>query len=578
MRFPHVAFLLLPILAIPVQAHAADVPARSGIESVTVFPQAAEITRLAKVKIEAGSHVVVLSDLPAGLYPDSVRVQGEATAKLEIGSVDARRFFPPQDNALGDSARKQLETELEAQQVQHTNLEEAAQAADVQKSLMVNLAGLPAHVSVPSGAGSLPNSAEWGQMFSMIGEKIIEANSRIQGIRLEMRKVDKKIEELQRQLSTTPLAPQEMTELRINVASDAPLEATLRIRYQISGASWFPLYDVRLETGNKDEAPKLAIARRARVQQTTGEDWTNVALTLSTTQPEQGTNAPGLEPLVVNYEPDRPVPTALLKRKKEADGQQPEEEQGFAAGGLAESTDAAAPALAAPKPVSVAQAQAVVVEQGFQAIYQINGQQSVKSGDGDKKVLIDHMDFEPLLTIRTVPKIQALGYLYAKFKLAEGVRLLGGQASLFRDGVFVGNSDMDSISGDVEHEIGFGVDDLVKVKFATLERKTGESGIISTSTTDDRQFKINVKNLHERPISVRVIDQIPVSENEEIKVDLSPNTTKPTVIGLDDRRGVLAWDLKLEPAEEQEIALGFQVSWPKNKRVMYGQGDRMMLQ
>ncbi len=65
------------------------------------------------------------------------------------------------------------------------------------------------------------------------------------------------------------------------------------------------MYDVRLETGDNNEVPKLALSRRARVQQATGEDWSAVALTLSTTQPQQGTSAPELYPLVIDFEPEQ---------------------------------------------------------------------------------------------------------------------------------------------------------------------------------------------------------------------------------------------------------------------------------
>jgi uncharacterized protein (TIGR02231 family) len=104
------------------------------------------------------------------------------------------------------------------------------------------------------------------------------------------------------------------------------------------------------------------------------------------------------------------------------------------------------------------------------------------------------------------------------------------------------------------------------------EEKRGETGIISTSKTDTRSYRITVKNLHERPIPVTVLDQIPVSQNADIKVELIGKTA-PTKRDVDDKRGVLAWEMTLAPDEERAVEFGYRVTWPAAKRVTYGQGS-----
>ena len=181
---------------------------------------------------------------------------------------------------------------------------------------------------------------------------------------------------------------------------------------------------------------------------------------------------------------------------------------------------------------------------------------------------------EPVLSVRAVPKLAEVAYLYATMKLEQGQLILPGRVSLFRDGVFVGHGALPLLSGGEEHELGFGADDSVRVTFAALEHKTAEVGILSSSTTESQLFKATLKNLHERPIAVRVLDQMPVSENQQIQVGLLPSTTKPTTMNVEDKRGVIAWDLELGPGEEKNVLLGYQVSWPKEKRVRYEYGYR----
>ena len=120
-----------------------------------------------------------------------------------------------------------------------------------------------------------------------------------------------------------------------------------------------------------------------------------------------------------------------------------------------------------------------------------------------------------------------------------------------------------------EYKLGFGIDDQVKVKYAVLEEKRGESGIISTSHVDSRSFRVNVKNLHERPINVTILDRVPVSQNDEIKVEYTGRAT-PTTQNVDDRRGVVAFEAKLDPDEEKILEYGYRISWPASKSIVYG--------
>jgi uncharacterized protein (TIGR02231 family) len=293
-----------------------------------------------------------------------------------------------------------------------------------------------------------------------------------------------------------------------------------------------------------------------------------VALTLSTTRPGSGTAAPEITSLVVDFEPEA-IPTAA-KRKLSEQEFDVDSMTTRAAPEATMAEDAAASGGAMPAaPLEAKEDYAAVVNTGFQAIYVITDRQTVKSGEGQKRMQIDVQSYAPMLSIRAVPKLSDVAYLYAKLKLESGAVLLPGQTSLFRDGVFVGHGALPQLAGGEEHELGFGSDDKVRVKFATLDRSTAETGIISASSVETQRFKTTVKNLHERAVDVTVYDQLPVSANEDIQVALAPGATPATAENVEDKRGVVTWDLKLDPEQEAEIAFGYQVTWPKEKRIQY---------
>src|SRR5262245_6605433 len=189
-----------------------------------------------------------------------------------------------------------------------------------------------------------------------------------------------------------------------------------------------------------------------------------------------------------------------------------------------------------------------------------------------KRVQIDDMALDPTLTVRTVPKADAKAYLYAKLTIARGTPILPGTVALFRDSTFVGNGRMPLLAPGEEHELGFGVDDMIRVRHAIVEDKQGESGLITATKTDVRNYRITVKNLHPRAIQLSVLDQVPVSQNDGIKIELQ-GRAQPTRRNVEDKRGVLAWDMKLEPDEEKAVEFGYRVSWPGAKKITYGRGS-----
>lgn len=563
MRFALAALLLA---AQSLAVHAADVAATSTVDAVTVFLSGAEVTRLVKVKLDKGEHTIVIGDVPASAIPGSIRVEGKATGKLDIGSVDtARKLLQRQESQEADSKRKELENEIERLKDQRATVDAEAQAAATQQKLIANLAELPSRPKPDQAAGATPASDEWQKILSLIPQAMNDAGKLALEARQKIRTIDRNIKDLRSQLASLAPAKTEQTEVRVYVFAQTPLDADFTVRYQVPDAHWAPIYDARLQTGTKTEPAKLMLARRAAITQRSGEEWTGVSLALSTARPADGASAPMLDTQFVDYEPP-PRPVAAPAPTVNFEAKRARNEDSRMLGGVAAAT-ALAPEAADAAPVQETVAR--LDSAPFEATFEVPGRTTIP-GNGDiKRVLLMSEDIEPALSSRSVPKLDANAYLYAKFKIAKGTPLLPGQVYLFRDGTFVGTGDMPLLPPGEEHNLGFGVDDQVKVKHLVLEEKRGESGLISTSHVDSRNFRVNVKNLHERSIDVTILDRIPVSQNDEIKIDYTGRAT-PTAQNVDGRRGVIAFSAKLDPDEEKVLEYGYRISWPASKSIVYG--------
>ncbi len=541
-------------------AMAAEVKGTSAISGVTVFPSGAEVTRVSRVRIAQGDHVVLLTDLPAQAVPGSIRVEGKSSGRLEIGSVDTRRLAVPRtDPAAAASERRTLELEIEKLKDSRALAQAVSQAAETQKLFISKLIDLPSHLPSGGSQGATP-LPDWNQLYATIGERTIDAQKVILETSVKLRDIDRQLTDLEKKLVALAPTQEERTEVKVFVTAGAALDAELSIRYQVGSASWTPLYDARLTTGARNDAPRLTLVRRANIQQRSGEDWTDVALALSTTRPGSGTAAPELYAMLVDFEadaPPRPVASAPAVRsiRPQQDRAAAEED------GRAKASGAAMDA--------VTERSAGVETAPFQAIFTIPGTVTVLTTGEMKRVQVDEAQLDPALTVRVVPRVDIRAFLYAKVTLPKTTPYLPGPVSLFRDATFVGSGRLPQLAPGQEHELGFGSDDSIRVRHAVLDEKRGESGIITSSKTDQRNYRIAVKNHHPRAMTVTVLDQVPVSQNQDIKVELIAKVP-PSRKDPDDKRGVLAWDVKVEPDEEKQIEFGYRVSWPADKRVRYG--------
>ena len=538
-------------------AFAAEIPALSRIDAVTVFPSGAEVTRIADAKLEAGEHSLIFDSLPGDLQTETIRVEGTSGGAIEIGSVDSKLVYLPSTTL--DESRRRIERDLEALQDERGALEQAITDAEYQKSLMQQLASGAFTAPVKEGEPRIAVSEEIGRLLNLVGGKMQELSKTVLDARLRQRAIDKQVNDLATELSQ--LAPQEQARLRVIVHLAAPAETSgsFRLKYRIANAGWHPIYDARLTTPENDAMAKIELVRRAEVMQSTTEDWADVALTLSTARPVGATAAPDIQPQQIAMYDDLRTrnlgSSADGLRKLEAPKPAAE-----AVGGLLDEDKA-------KKDASVVQRQAEVEIAGFQALYAIAGRVAVDNTGTAKKVRIGTDGIDAKLSAESVPKLDPNAYLTAAFTLAGETPLLPGPVMLYRDGVFMGQGGLAMLSPGEETRLGFGADDLIKVKRIEVKRNRGEEGLITSSNIDERAYDITVKNLHDFAVPVTILDQMPVSNVEDITVETLPGMTPPTAKDYEKKRGVLAWQFDLAPKAEKVLKHGFKITWPKDMQV-----------
>jgi uncharacterized protein (TIGR02231 family) len=522
-------------------AQATDLDTISAVDAVTVYPDGASVTRIITVDVPAGDSTLVARDFPLTLDPSSLRVEGEAGAKLTIGAIDTRppRAAPPVN-------LPELDKRIEALKDERANLAGGINAATARRKFVERFAE-----ASPAGIGEKGEArpiAEWRAAFAAVAEEVAAADAAIRDAERKQRDIDRDVARLESDRAAKPPAK---LEVRIDLAAGTAAKATLRVTYAVRAARWTPLYDARLDTGAKDRKPTLELVRRAEITQATGEDWSDVALSVSTVRTARGSKAPELNSLIVQYPPPaRPMAAGTVSD-------------------VARPRSMPAPTASESLTKRFDEQEAAAEVGGFQVLFRIPGRVSLGASEGARSLRVSTATIAPDLAVRSVPVVDPTAFLEASFKQGEEAPLLPGRVSIYRGGVFVGRGQMSAAGKDETVRLGFGADDKVKIERSVVKRNEGSAGlIVTTSKTDERAFKTVIRNGHDFPIRIAIEDQLPVSENEDIQVEMLPSTRTPTATNVRDKRGVLEWAFEAKPNEVRDIGFAWRVRWPKDKGVV----------
>ncbi|WP_422030866.1 mucoidy inhibitor MuiA family protein [Roseovarius sp.] len=537
--------LAFALALLPSAVLAEDIPLISDVTGVTLYPDGATVTREVPFSAPAGSHQLLLTDLPRNTPLASVRVAVEGA---QMGSVSTRNdFVPPrteETNAAIEAAEDRvelLEEELRNRQAAIESIRLEAKAAEARVEFLESLG---------KGEGVAALDVEKLMALSeMIGSETLAALQTAQGARRRAEAAARELTDLQEDLkrarqALAALVPEreDRAMLAVAVRSDAPAEGTLTVTYNIYEAGWQPVYDLRLER----ESGELDIERGALVYQQTGENWNDVALTLSTTRPS-GQVVPGeVWPWLRRiFDPEAPVPMPkpLVRAEPQA---------GYAA------DEAMEEAAMAPAPV-----QAIAQFDGLSVTYSYPETVDVASGADNLRITLGTLETEAELVAQAVPLTDTNAYLMAEFtNEAEELILPTHEASFYLDGRFIGTRALELIPAGGEAELSFGPIEGLRLERTVLGRNEGDRGMISRSTELTEEVRIEIENLTGEAWPMRVLDRVPYSEQEDLEIEwnAAPHASEMDV---DGKRGVLAWDFEIAAGEEKEITLTHTLEWPE---------------
>ena len=535
-------------------ALAAPLPAPSAITAVTVYTDRAIVTRAAALDLAAtGTVEVTFEKLPATLLDQSLHVSGRGAAQVTILDVTARAAyvdFTPNERV------KAIEDALRALAKQRRVLDDRGA---VLKSQDGSLGKLETAATSAPHKDTAPRLTieESAKLLVFLEEQRGKLTAERQSLDTQLEDLAAKVDAAQRTLNELRGAGGRATKT-VTVRLDATTagKLNLALSYTVPGASWTPSYDVRVNSNEKT----IALAYHGLVRQNTGEDWKDVALTLSTARPSLGGAAPEVRlwALDVFVPRPEPMPIAFGTNAREMRMKTAAAPASFGAVTLGAVADSPPP----PKDASFAQA--TIDQAATSASFKISAPASVPSDNSPQKIPVTTAALAANPDYLTTPKLQPAAFLTAKVVNTSEFPLLAGALNAFLDGTFVATSALRTVMPEETFDLALGADEGISVKHKRVKRFAEDTGLTKSGKRVTDEYLLTIQNNKQIAARVIVTDQIPVSRHEKIVVkQLSPDAKemKPTV------EGALKWTLDLQPAEKRELTVKFSIDYPNDVQV-----------
>ena len=583
--------------------------AKAVLDAVTVYRAGAEMTHAAKAILPKGNTELVIENLSNALEINSVQIK--TSDNVTVMGVEFNTDYTkeeiksPRIKMLEDSAEK-ITTEIDKIKLNESITADLLTVLKANKEIKGTQTGL--------SVAELMKLMDYYKLKSAeLQLEMAQLKQKKDKLTLLAEKINNQINEEEKKNSKSGGS----LILQLNCAIAGKYDFV--ITYITNNAYWNAFYDLK---ATSVVAP-LKLIYRAKIFQTTGIDWKQVKLSLSTSTPTQTGNAPVFKAWflsyinpVQKYENNLSTLNTIQSYKKTSDlglmGKTAGVNiDGYSAGadyriklrGASSITgnnkplyivngipmddgsigdidpntiknmevikDASATALygsrAANGVILITLKDGLddyisVADRELDVTFNIDLPYDVPTNGKAQSATLKEYDVPATYKYYAVPKLDKDAFLLAEVPDWEGLNLLPGEANIIFEGTYIGKSFIDPSSTQDTINLTMGRDKRVVVK----REKAKDYSAVKFLGTNKKQiftYDITVKNNKKDEVNMLLKDQYPVSQNKEVEVELLESNDA----AVNEETGVLTWKLKLAPGEVKKVRLSYSVKYPKDK-------------
>lgn len=509
--------------------------------SVTVYRSGAEMVHTATATLKEGSNELVIDQLGNSIDVNSIQVKVSDGITILGTEFSNNHLTSPVKTARVKLLEDSLEVLNKSIKKQAWLMSNFTSLIDVLKANK-DIKGTQTGLSIVE----LMKFMDYYKTKSIeLETELLQLQDKSEKLKESKDKVQKELEEEKnKNTSTTGLIT-----LQLQVATAA--KYTFEVSYIALNASWNPFYDLRVD----DIKNPIKLVYKANISQTTGIDWKQVKLSLSTANPNQSGTAPQLNPWFLGYV--YPHQNRMLMASPGAAS-----EIRIRGTGSFQADEALEGKVAGIQVNKKLEDYVSVSDNTLNVSFDIDILYDIPTNGKEQTAVLKMYQVPATYKHSAIPKLDKDAYIIADILDWEKLNLLPGDANVILEGTYTGKTYIDPNTSQDTLSLTLGKDKRVAVKRDKLVDYSSVK-FLGSNKLQKFTYEITVKNNKKDGINLDLKDQFPLTTNKDIEVELidggGASANKDT--------GVLNWLVTIPAGESKKFRFTYSIKYPKDKVV-----------
>lgn len=504
-----------------------QIKVNSNIEAVTVYKSGAKVTRTASVQLPSGESTLQIWDIEYIHFINSLNME------MKTNGVEILEVLPNKASYLEQPGQTAAFKELQLLQKQGQDslnwLKEEIYVAEATEKLLNENRKL-------GSANESLQVTDISLLSNVYREELLAIRKNLFELKQQKKALEQRQNARQAQIRTMLNNQSERVNyLEVRLLSQKAVSANFVFSFLSNKGSWEAVYDIR----SSSVGAPLAVNYRAKVKNNTTKDWEKVNLSLSTSRPSYDQTQPRFEPLfarfpryqydtVVTFDPEAYEESVQVVKTME--------------GNYDEYTEVRR------NPVS------------FE--FKVNKKQSLAADGQPRFVSVREFEMPAAYQYWTYPRKKESVFLLAKVTNYGQYDFVAGTANVFFDNAFIGRTQIRNRTVSDTLQLSLGVAQNVIVERQAQDFNA--SKIIGNSQKETFSYDIKLRNNQQENIEIQVIDQIPLSTDKAIEIEVVKNDKGQ----VNKKNGRINWMMSLPPNSSKDIEFSYRMKSPKDREVI----------
>lgn len=526
------------------------------IKHATVFLNGAELSSTASINLPQGESEILFTNIAGNVNQQSLNIGAGNGVVIQSATFQnnylVSEILSPRARAIQDSIDM---------------IENSRAGANNALTVTNEQIGILSQNKQVSGTQSGLSVAELTKMLDLVKARLAGLLAEKDKLNATLKKTDERLSLLRMQLEEEKKKDfQPGGQLLVKFYSPRATSTDVSISYVVPNAGWSPSYDLRVD----DLKSPVKLFYKANVYQNSGVKWDDIKISLSTGNPNEGAQAPALQPwYLAFYQPVAYGEGYLNKNINAEDMQKMPSRNGVSLGGArGDGTAFIVDGIrvygnrGVNLPQSSIDNYVQTDNSGVNTVFDIDLPYTIPTDGQQHMVSVKSYELPATYRYFAVPKMDRDAFLQAQITNWEDLNLIPATTNIFYEGSYVGQGYIDMRNTKDTMNISLGRDKKIIIR-RERDKELRSVKTIGTNIKETFAYTISIRNTRKESINITVLEQLPISNDKDIVIE----DTDKDGGAYEETTGEVKWLLNVKPSETLKKKIAFTVKYPKGKTI-----------